>query len=217
MRVALLGKSREGTALAAGMAAAGHTVVENPGVDSLSGYDAFILAVDEGGISRVTQALEPDLRRAHIVIHTCLSTGVQVLDNLETLGVVVAAISPVSGNRWVVSAADELGLTIAQLILGEMGAQGCEIPDAERGLLAAQVAYAKMTRSIALAAQEAVRGLLDEDNDGDPLIGGRGVMAAFPHIGDPSLRRAYLAAASRYAEIHGDPSLEMWALLEENR
>ncbi len=217
MRVGLFGNSPAGHELAAGMQAAGHTVVPVVVLADAASCEALILAVDEARLPGAVELLAPTVRPGQIVIHTCLSLGVQVLDDLETRGAVVIAASPVSVQRWAVTTLDELGETIAGLILGEMGATGVAKTDAERGVLAARLAYAQMLTSLAESARHDVRLLMDEETDVGADADVHAVIAGYAHVDEPGLRRAYVEAARRYGEVEEREDMEMWALQEETR
>ena len=222
MRVACLGMSQTGVLLARGMNRAGHQVNFVAGLPE-EGYDAIILAVDRQKLPRAVAAVEPHVRRGQIVIHTCLTEGVQVLDDLEVHGAVVVAMSPVSLKRWAVTTVDELGSTIAELILGEMGAVAVPKTDAERAPLAVYLAHTLMLDFLARAAVENVQDMIHapvEEDRGleEPFwapVDPNTVMDVVDTIHDPGLLRYFVDTARRYAELTGDAELEMWVMQRE--
>lgn len=215
MRVGVFGRSQAGFRLVEGMESAGHQVVVLSELSDVASCQTLILAVDEAGLPQAVSLIEPYVRPGLIVIHTCLALGVQVLDELETRGAVVIAVARVSAHRWVVTSLDELGETIAELIVGELGASAIVKSDAERGDLAAHVAYAQMLSNLSERAQLDVCKLMDWETVVGRDIDRRLVMDSLRHIEETSLRRVYVEAARRCGELHGDDELEMWALQED--
>lgn len=221
MRIAVYGSSPAGLQLADGLAAAGHKVLplrqlEGTGAgDGVADAQCVILAVSPGLLPRVVELVAPHVRDGQIFIHTSLAQGVQVLDDLETRGAIVIAAAPVSVDRWAVTFLDELGGTIAGLLLGELGATGIEVPDAERALLAARVTHAQMLGALAAEAAEGVRRMMDADTTVGIDADHAQAIAAYPAVKDPGERRAFVEAARRYAEIEEIQELELWAIQED--
>lgn len=219
MRVGHLGNSDAGTALAAAMAGAGHTVEPLTDLSQAGDYEALILGTNATQLPRVIAAVEPAIRRGQIVIHTVLSEGVQILDELEVKGAVVMALAPVLAERWVVTTLDELGETIAGLILGEAGIIGFPKTDAERPMVAAHVEQARMLRGLYQDAMRNVAMLMPsedtEDVPGFPSTDG--IIHAYRGIDEPGMRRAFLESARRTGELFHREDIEMWALQEETK
>ncbi|MGP5496783.1 6PGD fold domain-containing protein [Corynebacterium flavescens] len=213
MRVAHLGDSSAGRELVEGMMGAGHDVVklEDPG--DLREFQALVVGVGDARLETTVEMLESFVFDGLIVIHTCLSRGVQVLDPLEAHGVVAVAAAPFAQKGWAISALDELGETIASLIVGEMGATTVDYRDTERPGLAARVYYARMLRRLARHAD------LFEDEPPQLLgnVDSEEIIAAFYAIEEPGLRRSYLESARRLGEVELREELELWALQEENK
>lgn len=223
MRVALLGLTPGGMGLAQLMECAGHTVEELEDPQQLDGYQALILGVGEQQLERSISAVEPHVHDRLIVIHTCLSRGVQVLDPLETRGCVVIAAAPTGfapngAETWLVSTLDELGETIAELILGENQATAVMLADAARPAHAARIYYAAMLLRLSVIAVRET-GLDEDPAVPFPHLWGDSadIIAAFRGIEEPGLRRAYRDVARRVGEVFQMHDLELWALQEENR
>lgn len=221
MRVAVVGDSTYGRVLANGMAEAGHSVSGLTDFDQALEYDALILAVADNLLARVVEQLRGRIRSGQIVIHTCLAQGVQALDDVETQGAVVAAMAPVTAERWALTAFDELGQTVAGLILGELGLTAVDKTDSERGPLAAYAAYTAMTSLIADYATYQLDHFIDVPETIIPPapsdIDAAEVIFAYQFITEPGLRRAYVDAARRCGELADIDQLEIWALQEETR
>lgn len=218
MRVAVFGDSAAGRALAEAMARAGHSVEPLRELECARDYDALVLAVGETRLPAAVAQLAPHVADNQICIHTCLSKGVQVMDELEIAGAVVIAAAPVSSTRWAVTALDELGETIAALIVSEIGAVAVAKTDAERGPLAARVEYARMLSRLADAAAADVQRHMDSETQVEQMAPDLdAAVAGLGHIEDPGLRRAYLEAARRVGEVDEVDELEMWAMQEESR
>ncbi|KXB52315.1 hypothetical protein HMPREF2976_01945 [Corynebacterium sp. HMSC077D10] len=217
MRIGIFGDSAAGQELAAGLAAAGHALVRIDALTDCAEVDALILAIHATQLPRAVEAVETYIANGQIVIHTALAAGVQVLDPLETRGAVVVAAAPVSVNRWAVTTLDELGETIAGLLLGEMGATAIAKTDAERATLASRVAYAKMLARLTADARREVELLMDEETQPGADIDPAEVIDGYRYIHEPGLRRSYLEVARRFGEVEEAEDIEMWALQEENR
>ena len=217
MRIGIFGDSAAGQELAAGLAAAGHALVRIDALTDIGEGEALILAIHATQLPRAVEAVETYIANGQIVIHTALATGVQVLDPLETRGAVVVAAAPVSVNRWAVTTLDELGETIAGLLLGEMGVTAIAKTDAERATLASRVAYAKMLARLTANARREVELLMDEETQPSADIDPAEVIDGYRYIHEPGLRRSYLEVARRFGEVEEAEDIEMWALQEENR
>lgn len=213
MRVAYLGDTSAGRDLVEGMKLAGHAVDKLEDPSQLRQYQALVIAVGDARLEDTVEMLESFVFEGLIVIHTCLSRGVQVLDPLESHGVVAVAAAPFAEKRWAVTALDELGETIASLVVGEMGGSAVAYGDAERPGLAARVYYARMLRRLARHAdifEEEPPQLLGNVDNSE-------IIAAFRAVDEPGLRRSYLESARRLGEVEHREELEMWALQEENQ
>lgn len=218
MRVGHLGNSDAGADLAAAMAGAGHAVEPLADTARAGDYDALILGTTASQLPRAIAAVEPVVRRGQIIIHTALSEGVQILDDLEVKGAVVMALSPVLSERWVITTHDELGETIAGLILGEAGIIGFPQTDAQRPTTAARVEQARMLRALYDSAAADVARIVAEDvHDVPGTPSTDGVIHGYRAIEEPGLRRAYLEYARRVGEVYHREDLEMWALQEETQ
>ncbi|QNE90166.1 hypothetical protein H0194_04055 [Corynebacterium incognita] len=245
MRVGVVGNEPVGHLMADGLSATGHTVVPLRSLADAAGVELVILAVSTPQLPRVVEQLAPHIRRSQIVWHTVLGKGAQALDDVETRGAVVIAGAPVTGmntglvpgmsvseepvpERWVVTALDELGETIAGLVVGELGGMVTVRTDAERPVLAAYVNYAWMSARVAAHAHAAMAelGLLEDAPALDTGLvepSASDIIAGHAVLEDPGMRRAYLDVTRRYAEVTaetGEPGaeeLEMWALQEETR
>ncbi len=198
------------------MSAVGHNVELHGTPDTAGNFEALILSVEEAALPRLVAALTPDVYRGQIIVHTCLGAGVQALDELETRGAVVIAAAPLSPEYWAVTTADELGETIASLLLAEVGANALPIPESERGALSARVAHVQMLWTLtedAMFKLEQSLGGVPLQEPGHPAA--RQVMASFEEIEDPGLRRTYVDCARRLGEVEHDEELELWALQKE--
>lgn len=290
MRVGIFGETFVGHQLADALAAAHHSITPLRNLADAPLMDMIVLALPPQQLPRAVEALAPHVRSQHVVMHTALGMGAQVLDDVETRGAIVIAASPaivstanasaadmrtsaaspwlgstegqaggsgnaegqataaagvvakpLAGQKWAMSTLDELGETIGSLLLAECGAVAVEMTDAERPLLAAKVWLAGMSEVAAAAArEEAVRmlrgdaplqghtSLQNHDSVRDhasvqdharvfpePIT--HDIMYGLAAVSEPAMRRAYVEAARRYAEIVGDVELEMWALQEETR
>lgn len=253
----IFGETFVGHQLADALAAAHHSITPLRNLADAPLMDMIVLALPPQQLPRAVEALAPHVRSQHVVMHTALGMGAQVLDDVETQGAIVIAASPATvstanasstdtrtsaassadtrtsaagvvakplvGQKWAMSTLDELGETIGGLLLAECGAVAVEMTDAERPLLAAKVWLAGMSEVTAAAArEEAVRMLRGDARVQDhapvfPEPTTHDIMYGLSAVIEPAMRRAYVEAARRYAEIVGDVELEMWALQEETR
>ncbi|WP_459589227.1 Rossmann-fold NAD(P)-binding domain-containing protein [Corynebacterium camporealensis] len=213
MRVALFGASLAGRRLADGLEAAGHSVSLLQDPANIAEADLLILGVEEDALQRAIDVVEEHMRDGLIVMHTCLSRGVQDLDPLETRGCVVAALAPIQQGRWALTALDELGETIAGLLTAEMHAVTIALKEDERGLYAARLYYAQVLARLSGKAHLELDLVDDPDM---PAIDEAAVRAAYRYITEPGLRRAYVESVRRLGEVEDRHALEMWAFQEEN-
>lgn len=218
MRVGLFGNSHDGFTLAQKMDSAGHEVGVIQDIATAGDYEALIVGVDITQLPRAVEALSQYTRKGQIVIHTCLGTGVQVLDDIETTGAVVVSMAPVHEDRWAVTTADELGETIASLILGEAGIIGVAKTDPERRVLASRVLQARMLHTLADNADLEVCQLMGEDTVATTgKVEVEALLDALPAIEEPGMRRSFIETARRFGEVTHRTDIELWALQEDNR
>ena len=124
---------------------AGHTVRQvEP--ENVGGVQLILLTATGGELIAEIQALEPHVRRGQIVAHADPAHGVQVLDPLEVRGVVPLAIADVAG-MFFVTALDELGQTIGQLLAADMKGASIPVEEADRPLLGQVSGHVGVARS----------------------------------------------------------------------
>jgi predicted short-subunit dehydrogenase-like oxidoreductase (DUF2520 family) len=98
-RVAVVGRGRVGSALAAGFRAAGwrvHTVAGRNGHLARGRYDLLVLAVPDGAISATAERLVARLERGRVraAVHCAGAVGFQALAPFASLGVPCAQLHP---------------------------------------------------------------------------------------------------------------------------
>lgn len=196
MRIGVIGDSAPGKLFAERLAQAGHKV------GTAADAEALILAVEEDRLSVAIDEAAGFVSSGTIVMHTCLTRGAQALDALETRGAIVAAVCPVDDEAWAVDALDELGETVATLLVFEAHGKYMLLDDADRpGFVAG------------LYKREMLREILAREGGGNDYVplSAQQIMAGYN--GEP----AYLGYARRLAELRGDIELEFWGNNDRNQ
>lgn len=196
MRIGVIGDSAPGKLFAERLAQAGHKF------GTAADAEALILAVEEDRLPVAIDEAAGFVSSGTIVMHTCLTRGAQALDALETRGAIVAAVCPVDDEAWAVDALDELGETVATLLVFEAHGKYMLLDDADRPGFVARLYKREMLREI-LAREGG-------GNDYVPLSTQQ-IMAGYN--GEP----AYLSYARRLAELRGDIELEFWGNNDRNQ
>lgn len=259
MDVSIVGAGRVGTALAARLRAAGHHIshlVTRRSSSTL--FDAptsqlVVLSVPDPELAAVVEALAPHTSRGNIVLHTSGANGLEILDPIETTGAIVLAAHPImtfvggeedisnlEGAFWGVTAADELGDTIAELLIAELGGFMVRVPNNQRAAYHAALAYASNYTATVLAdARDQLAAALETPAVDTaarvlaPLVEAsiRNVLAGGPAaitgpaarddvetiqrhmqaIADTGRKQAYRELARRTAELTGAHNVELWA------
>lgn len=196
MRIGVIGDSAPGKLFAERLAQAGHKF------GTAADAEALILAVEEDRLPVAIDEAAGFVSSGTIVMHTCLTRGAQALDALETRGAIVAAVCPVDDEAWAVDALDELGETVATLLVFETHGKYMLLDDADRPGFVARLYKREMLREI-LAREGG-------GNDYVPLSTQQ-IMAGYN--GEP----AYLSYARRLAELRRDIELEFWGNNDRNQ
>lgn len=196
MRIGVIGDSAPGKLFAERLAQAGHKF------GTAADAEALILAVEEDRLPVAIDEAAGFVSSGTIVMHTCLTRGAQALDALETRGAIVAAVCPVDDEAWAVDALDELGETVATLLVFEAHGKYMLLDDADRPGFVARLYKREMLREI-LAREGG-------GNDYVPLSTQQ-IMAGYN--GEP----AYLSYARRLAELRRDIELEFWGNNDRNQ
>ncbi|QPK79505.1 hypothetical protein G7Y31_01990 [Corynebacterium lizhenjunii] len=183
MRIATVG----GSALAYVLLNSGHELVED-----LDSAECIILQADHDELPTLVEEVAPHVSKGDIVIHTSLTHGPQVLDPVEVRGAVVASAAQLRPDTWGVEALDEVGLTVAQVLISDSGGNVIELSGDTRGPLIARVAYSNITWYLAAWAEmdvvQEIRGvdvpLLPEVLPGE-------IREAYRYIEDIGQQQAY--------------------------
>lgn len=196
MRIGVIGDSAPGKLFAERLAQAGHKV------GTAADAEALILAVEEDRLPVAIDEAAGFVSSGTIVMHTCLTRGAQALDALETRGAIVAAVCPVDDEAWAVDALDELGETVATLLVFEAHGKYMLLDDADRPGFVAR-----------LYKREMLREMLAREGGGNDYVplSTQQIMAGYN--GEP----AYLSYARRLAELRGDIELEFWGNNDRNQ
>ena len=228
LRTGVLGEDPEGHRLARGLAEVGHSVevLEDPA--SAADYELVIVSTPAEELPDMVEQLSARARKGQIYLHTCLPLGAQVFDPLEPSGAVVIAAHPLTSRLWAVGAVDELGETIVELLIGELGGTAPLIPDSQRARLAAGVTYASFVETVrqdavtllseALGNVERAREIAGEPGRQRRLpnvSGPGGIVDQQKTIEDPGVARIFRELARRTAELTRVDDVELWAIQEE--
>lgn len=119
-----------------------------------TGADLIIVAVPDPILETVAQEISEYTGPGTIVMHTAGSRGLAPLIPVAQTGATVIAAHPamtfigsavdtdnLSGCPWGVTAADEVGGTVAELLISEMGGRAFPVPEASRPLYHAAMAH----------------------------------------------------------------------------
>ncbi len=227
MRVGVYGDSRT-SSLPDLLSQVGHDVSYmdyDPTPPTFEELDMVVLEVRDPLLEPAIESLAERARRGQIFIHTSLQHGVQVMDPLEVTGAVVIAMGELSPTRWAVSTVDELGDTIAELLLGELGASGVPCTDEERVRLAAAITYVEAVNSLSLDAMRLLGDVVGDIQEADDIASHRSRLVRIPEIAalraqwlsidNPGQARAFRQVLRRVAETHHNQDAELWAIQEE--
>lgn len=227
MRVGVYGDSQT-SSLPDLLSKVGHDVSYmdyDPAPPPFEELDLVLLEVRDTLLESAVERLAQRARRGQIFIHTSLQHGVLIMDPLEVTGAVVIALGELSPTRWAVTTLDELGDTIAELLLGELGASGVRCLDEDRVRLAAAVTYVEAVNSLHRDAVSMLGELVDDLQEADDIAASRSNLTRLPDaaslrarwqaIDDPGRARAFRQVVRRVAETHRNQDIELWAIQEE--
>lgn len=227
MRVGIYGDTRLST-LPDQLSQVGHDVYHldyDPAPPSVEDLDMVVLEVRESLLEAAVDKLAERSRRGQIFVHTALSHGVQVMDPLEVTGAVVIALGQLSPQRWAVTTLDEVGETIADLLVGELGASAFHVTEAERLRLSAAVTYVQVVQSLRGDAVRLLADVLGEEQEAADIADTLGPLRRLPEVAglrarweaidNPGQARAFRQAARRVAETQHNQDAELWAIQEE--
>lgn len=187
-------------------------------------YD--LIVIDEIGwaVSTIAEGLAGTARRGQMVLHTALGYGVQVLDPFEVKGAVVMNAHRVWRNHWVGSAADEVGESVLNLLISEIGGNLNMIEDSQRPAILAGERMRAMNLQVNRDAFEILRdhipSMLNDVDEfwgppGEPTADGMEVHEVEPiynAIEDPNAAVLFAALERRFAARHNRTDTEMWAM-----
>lgn len=207
------------------LSSVGHRVEHFEDVADAHQYELVVISVSDDRLEDVTEAMSARARQGQIFLHTSVGRGIQVFDSLETSGAMVCAAYPLTDDLWAVGAADELGETIVELLVGELGGQALLIPDTQRLRLAAALTYLGFAATVrndaftmlseALGNEEKsleVVGGLEGERPLGAVVGAAGIAAQASAIDEPGRARAFRQLARRAAEQTGAHDVEFWAM-----
>lgn len=227
MRVGVYGDSQT-SSLPDLLSKVGHDVSYmdyDPSPPAFEDLDLVLLEVRDTLLESAIERLAERARRGQIFIHTSLQHGVLIMDPLEVTGAVVIALGELSPTRWAVTTLDELGDTIAELLLGELGASGVRCLDEDRVRLAAAITYVEAVNSLHWDAVRMLGELVGDTQEAEDIAASRDRLPRLPDaaslraqwqaIDNPGQARAFRQVVRRVAETHRNQGIELWAIQEE--
>lgn len=123
---------------------------------------------------------------------------------------------------------DELGQTIAELVIGEVGGSAVNFTDEQRLHLATAIAYARAIAHLQDDAHQMLASALGDPETALDIVhnadrfsrlpdieGEAGLQAQWRTIHRPGQARAFRQAIRRAAEIQQAQDVELWAIQEE--
>lgn len=154
------GEPAEGT-LGRGLRFAGHSVTTCTDPAEAGRMDLVIVDSDDAAWVRATAAaLEPHARRGQMFLHTCLSEGTQLFDDIELHGSITLAAHEIHPMCWVTSATDEVGEATVAMLVAEARGMNMPITDALRPRLGAAARLIQLAAVAELDGLELLRGTL---------------------------------------------------------
>lgn len=229
MRVGVYGESYP--TLSTLLEEAGHHIFHmdyHPEPPAFAELDMVVLEVRDSLLEAAVERLSEQVRRGQIVIHTSLHHGVQIMDPLEVNGAVVIALGEISPTRWAVTTTDELGDTVAELLLGEIGASPFRYTEKERRRVAGLLTYVDALNSLRQEAMFRLREHQHDNEEPEEFISARGPLWPMPEvqtlqeqweaIEDPGFARSFRQVVRRVAETsrsRGSDDIELWAIQKE--
>lgn len=225
LKVGVLADEHDEIDLGLMLAGVGHDVSWIHHAAEARDFQLVVLSVIEEDLPDLVAELAAEARRGQIYLHTSLGHGVQVFDPLEPTGALVTAAHPLTEKLWAVAAVDELGETVVELLVGELGAEALHVPETQRSRLAAGMSYLGFLETIrtdafsllseALGNEEKTLGITGELGQGRILHGVESVERELAAIADPGRARSYRDLMRRTAELSGLQDIELWAIQEE--
>lgn len=225
MRVGIVG-TRRASDIGALLEQAGHHVTRVNDPHEVAGLEMIVLEAGAQDLDERVEAIAPFVHRGQIVAHTCIGAGAQALDAAEISGAVVIAAAPIGGDFWATDSLDELGSTIAEMIVAECGGVSIPVSEHKRQELAAAQTHAYALKRLAddtaaLTTKAVGESLATE------IAGELATPKELPQVGeieeqqrsikDPALRRSFTQLAGRAAQLDNIPDVELWALREALR
>lgn len=225
LAVGIFADETDDVGLGSRLSSVGHQITHFDDVADAGDFELVVISVSDDRLEDVIEAMSARARTGQIFLHTSAGHGVQIFDPLETTGAMVCAAHPLTEQLWAVGAVDELGETIVELLVGELGGQALLVPDTQRLRLAAaltQLGFVATVRNDAFTllseaigneekALDIVGGLAGERALGT-VPGAAGMAAQAGAIEDPGLARAFKQLARRAAEQTGAHDVELWAM-----
>lgn len=207
------------------LSAVGHDVSWLHAAHEARDFELVVLSVRDDRLPDLIEELAPDARRGQMFLHTSLGHGVQVLDPLEPTGALVLAAHPLNDDLWAIGAADELGETVIELLVAEIGGQSVPVSETQRARLAAGMSYVGFVETVrndaftllseALGNEDHALAITGELSRGRVLPSVDGVAREMTAVPDPGRSRSYRELARRTAELQGVQDIELWAIQEE--
>lgn len=207
------------------LSVAGHEVSWLHSADEARDFELVVLSVRDDDLRDLIEELAPAARRGQMYLHTSLGHGVQIFDPLEPTGALVLAAHPLHDELWAVGAADELGETVIELLIAEVGGQSLLVAETQRARLAAAMTYVGFLETVrndaftllseAIGNENRALSITGELSDCCTLPSVDGVMREQAAISDPGRSRSYRELARRTAELQGLQDIELWAIQEE--
>lgn len=206
---------------------AGHTVSFIEPEDA-GKYDLVVLDGEGEGqeLERLIERVAPHAKRGQIYLHTSLDHGVRVLDPVETTGAVVIAAHQLTEQVWATEALDEIGETIVELLVGEMGGRALPVSEKQRLTLKTALTYASLLEVMRNDAQQMIIDEFEDTSLVEELIPSAMRVSFTQEIADverqhssiSDMGRANLFASvvRRTAELNHDENLELWAISQLN-
>lgn len=220
LHVGYMGK----TDLADELARVGHRTTPITGGESLEPFDLIVIEQVWWAIPVLAEGMSQRIRKGQMVLHTAVEVGVQALDPFEVNGAIVMAAHRVWKNYWVTSAADDVGESVVNLLISEIGGNVTLIEDRQRPAIKAAErmralsyevsmdAYNILRRNIRAIEPDAVEFWGPEDEPMADTIDVDELESIYGAIESTDIATLYAALERRYASRNKLADQELWAL-----
>ncbi|WPF65858.1 MULTISPECIES: hypothetical protein [unclassified Corynebacterium] len=217
--------------IATGLENAGHAMIPLDAATTggeIEAVQAILLGVSARELPEAVAQIAPHTRPHHIVLHVVPGESLEPLTPVKEVGAVVGSLVPLWPGRWAVEYTDELGKTVLELLVKELGGVAVLVSGERRAALATGLSWSRFARDVAEEANRTMRAAVEgtivsseidlEQRDTrtiPALAEAPDLVRQLTGIVDPGRARIFAQLARRAAERDGREEVELWAMQEE--